>query len=88
MNRYALISTGLVVAVVASALGYVDVRHRVREQVTALERLVTRQQALTVEYGRLQLEESTLAAPGMIERTARTQLNMYLPPATHIKVLR
>ena len=88
MNRYAIISAGLAVAVVASALGYIDVRHQVREQVTALERLITQQQALTVEYGRLQLEESTLAAPGMIERTARTQLNMYLPPAAQIQVLR
>lgn len=88
MNRYAIIAAGLAAVVVASALAYVDAHHRVRDRVAALERLIADQEALAIEYGRLQLEESTLAAPGVIERTARTQLNMHLPSATQIKVLR
>ena len=44
--------------------------------------------ALDVEWLRLQLEESTAATPGLVERVARERIRMHLPSPEDVKVLR
>lgn len=70
----------LVVLVVVSALSAVAAQHQARQRFIALEREQARMQQLEVEYGQLQLEQSTWAAHSRVEKIARARLGMR-PPA-------
>lgn len=65
--------------VVASALGVVAAQHQARKLFAELEREQARARALEVEWGQLQLEQSTWAAHARIERMAREMLGMRAP---------
>jgi len=65
--------------VVASALGVVAAQHQARKLFAELEREQARARALEVEWGQLQLEQSTWAAHARIERMARKALGMRAP---------
>ncbi|MCP4697411.1 MAG: cell division protein FtsL [Gammaproteobacteria bacterium] len=69
----------LVAAVFASAVSVVRVRHENRVLFLELQKLQKEQDALDVEWGRLQLEQSTWARPGRIESVARKSLGMIVP---------
>ena len=43
---------------------------------------------MEVEWGQLQLEQSTLAAPARVERIAAQQLQMQLPKKEQIRFIR
>jgi cell division protein FtsL len=70
----------LIVLVLASALSAVTSQHQARQRFIELEREQARMQQLEVEWGQLQLEQSTWAAHGRVERIARDRLAMR-PPA-------
>lgn len=72
---------------VVCALGIVSAQHEVRKLKMALEneRQVARE--LDIEWGRLQLEQSTLVARRHIEESARKQLSMELPSEQHVQIL-
>lgn len=77
----------LVLAVLTAALATVSANHRARKLVTEYERESKRMQALEVEWGQLQLEQSTWAAHARIEQIARRKLGMHAPrPAQIIAV--
>lgn len=63
----------------ATALAVVYSQHRARELFVELQRLEDEQAALDTEWGRLELEQSTWATHGRIERIARERLDMRLP---------
>lgn len=65
--------------VVASALGVVAAQHQARKLFAELEHEQARARALEVEWGQLQLEQSTWAAHARIERMARETLGMRAP---------
>ena len=65
--------------VVISALGVVAAQHQSRQIFSELERQQARARALEVEWGQLQLEQSTLAAHVRIERLARDTLGLRMP---------
>jgi len=69
----------LIALVVLSALGVVSAQHESRKLVTAYERERERMAQLDVEWGQLQLEQSTLANHSRVERIARERLRMSLP---------
>jgi cell division protein FtsL len=73
--------------VVASALGVVAAQHQARKLFSELEREQERARGLEVEWGQLQLEQSTWAAHGRIERMAREALGMRLPVAGQVIVV-
>jgi cell division protein FtsL len=73
--------------VVASALGVVAAQHQARKLFSELEREQERARGLEVEWGQLQLEQSTWAAHGRIERMAREALGMRLPMAGQVIVV-
>ncbi len=77
----------LVVVVVASALGVVASQHQARKLHTELERDQARMRQLEVEWGQLQLEQSTWAAHVRIEKIARQRLKMQLPGAAQTLVV-
>jgi cell division protein FtsL len=69
----------LIVATVVCALGAVASQHEARKLFHELEREQERMRQLEVEWGQLQLEQSTWAAHGRIERIARERLRMQAP---------
>lgn len=70
----------LIATVLTSAVGVVYSKHQSRTLFVELERLKALRDDLDVEWGRLQLEQSTWATHGRVEKVAREQLNMQLPP--------
>ena len=83
--------TGFVVvlglAVVLSALAVVYAKFQSRILFAELQGLTKSQDRMDVEWGQLQLEQSTWAAHGRIERLAQQRLQMVLPEASQIVVV-
>lgn len=73
-NKWAL--PLLAVLVLVSALGVVYAKHQNRKLYAELAQLQKQRDAMEVEWGRLQLEQSTWATHGRIEKIARQKLNM------------
>jgi cell division protein FtsL len=77
----------LLVVLVACALSLVTSRHQARKLFVELGREQEQTRAYDVEYGQLQLEQSTWATPGRIEKVAREQLKMQVPGAGRTQVV-
>ncbi|NMG33421.1 cell division protein FtsL [Azoarcus sp. TTM-91] len=77
----------LVALVVASALGVVAAQHQARKLFTELERQQARSHGLEVEWGQLQLEQSTWAAHARVEKLAREKLGMRPPVSAQVIVV-
>lgn len=77
----------LVVAVFGSAIAVIDTKHESRKLFVELQKLQALRDELNIEWGRLQLEQSTWAAHGRVETVARKQLHMFIPPADTIAVV-
>ena len=75
----ARINIFLLVVVVICALGAVNSNHRARRLFTELEAEQKRMRDLGVEWGQLQLEQSTWAGHARIEKIAREKLGMRTP---------
>ena len=69
----------LMLLVVASAIGTVSSNHRARKMFADLEHEQARMRELEVEWGQLQLEQSTWANHARVEQIARTRLHMNAP---------
>lgn len=69
----------IVMWVLGSALGVVYAKHQSRKLFVELEALKTSRDNLNIEWGKLQLEQSTWATPNRIESVARSQLGMQVP---------
>ena len=78
----------LAIAVLVSSVGVVYSKHESRKLFIELDRLKTKRDQINVEWGRLQLEQSTLATHGRIERAARQRLNMITPEYEKIYIVR
>jgi cell division protein FtsL len=81
----ARLAFALLVAVLVSALAVVSSNHRARKLVGEFEREQERARALEVEWGQLQLEQSTWAAHARVEQIARSKLAMH--PPRHNQIL-
>lgn len=79
---------GLAVLVLASSLGVVYAKHQSRKLFIELDELKKERDEMNVEWGRLQLEQSTLATHGRIERAAKKNLNMVTPEYEQILIVR
>ena len=80
----ARINAILLALAVACALATVSANHTARKLFTELEREQARARSLEVEWGQLQLEQSTWAGPGRVEKIAREKLHMKAPGAGQI----
>ena len=74
----------LLMLAVACALATVASNHAARKLFAELEREQTRMRNLEIEWGQLQLEQSTWAGPARIEKIAREKLRMKQPGAGQI----
>ena len=69
----------LMLVAVACALSVVASNHHARKLFIELEREQNRMRELEVEWGQLQLEQSTWAAHARVEKIARDRLGMKTP---------
>jgi cell division protein FtsL len=77
----------LILIALACALSVVASNHRARKLFGELEAVQKRVRDLDVEFGQLQLEQSTVAAHVRVEKLARDRLGMRQPaPAQVISV--
>ncbi|NCF11392.1 MAG: cell division protein FtsL [Gammaproteobacteria bacterium] len=74
-----LFAFALAVAALASALGVVQTKHQSRVEFNRLQSLHAERDAMDIDWGRLQLEQSTLAQHARIEEAAHRELGMVLP---------
>ncbi len=81
------LNLALIAIVLASALGGVASQHKARKLFTELEREQERMRQLEVEWGQLQLEQSTWAANGRVEGVARDTLHMVTPQAADLRIV-
>ena len=79
--RTAILATFLLLAVIASAVAIVRTHHERRSLFVELDEVDARRDRLQVEWGRLQIEQSTWAASDRIERIASERLNLHLSRA-------
>ncbi|MDR1463090.1 MAG: cell division protein FtsL [Azoarcus sp.] len=83
----AFLAALLIVLAAASALGVIASQHETRKLHDAFEREQNRAQSLDVEWGRLQIEQSSLVDHRRVEKIAREKLDMSPPQSGQIVVL-
>jgi cell division protein FtsL len=67
---------------VVSAITVVKVRHDIRSELAQLERCESERDGLNIDWGRLQIEQSTWAGHGRVRQKATEQLKMRMPQAS------
>ncbi len=79
----------IVVAVVCvmSAIALIYAKHESRKLFVELEALTTERDELNIEWGQLQIEQSTWATHARIERVATEELSLVRPKPTKIYVI-
>jgi len=75
------------VAVLASALGVVYGKQEARNRFNELQKLTTQRDDLDIEWGQLQLEQSTWATHGRVEQVAHDDLGMVTPQASELRIV-
>ena len=78
----------LLAAVVVCALSVVTSQHKARKLFIKLQSEKERAQQMDVEWGQLQLEQSTWATPARVEKIAAQQLQMQLPGNGQVQFIR
>lgn len=78
----------LLLTVIACALGVVTSQHKARKLFVELQKEKDQAQQMDVEWGQLQLEQSTWATPVRVEKIARMKLQMQLPKAGQTRYVR
>jgi len=77
----------LLAILVACALALVTSQNKARKLYIDLQREHEHAKQLDIEWGQLQLEQSTWAMHGRIEKLATEKLGMEVPPPTRIQVV-
>ena len=72
---------------VISAMAIVYTKHESRKLFVELERLTDERDRLNIEYGQLQIEQSTWATHARIEQVANEDLALVRPDSTEIYVI-
>ena len=83
-----IVVAALVVAIIFTAVSVVYSKHQTRKLFVDLQELHKQVDELDIEWGRLQLEQSTWSSHGRIEKVARNKLQMKLPKANEILYIR
>jgi len=75
------------VVCVMSAIALIYTKHESRKLFVELEALTTERDELNIEWGQLQIEQSTWATHARIERVATEELSLARPKPTEIYVI-
>ncbi len=86
-QRSRAVFAGLAVAVLFSALASIYAKHKSRKLFVELQALVVERDRLEMDWGRLQIEQSTQANHARVERLARERLDMRTPTGDDVKLV-
>jgi len=75
------------VGALGSAAGAIYCKHRARQMFVELEQLNARRDNLEIEWGQLQLEQSSWSTQAFVERVASSKLHMAMPPPKEIEIV-
>lgn len=78
----------LLIVVMLLALSLVTSQHQARKTLQLLQQEKEHAQQMEVEWGQLQLEQSTWAAPARIEKIAAQHLQMQRPKSGEVQFIR
>ncbi len=78
----------LAFSLLATATGVVYSKYATRKHFVVLQMLRAERDAMEVEWGRLQLEQSTWATHARVEKIARQRLKMHIPTADEVVVVK
>ena len=84
----ALLLPMLVLVVIATAMGATYTKHQSRKLFIELQSLEAERDEMNVEWGQLQLEQSTHTTHGKVEDAARNRLGMHIPGPQQVMILR
>jgi cell division protein FtsL len=84
MSRFNFV---LLLVLVACALALVTSQHHARKLYIELQKEQELEKRLDVEWGQLQLEQSTWATHARIEKMATRSLNMGTPPPSRVQIV-
>lgn len=82
-----LLTVIFAVACVVSAVAVVYTKHESRKLFVGLEQLNTERDELNIEWGQLQIEQSTWATHARIEQRATDELALVRPDTTELNVI-
>ncbi len=82
------LSAVLALLLFGSALGVVFSTHQARLLFVELQGLQKLRDEMNTQWGRLQLEQSTWATHGRIEKIANSKLDMVIPPPGAVVIVR
>jgi len=88
MNPRLALHLVLGAALLASAVATTYVQHYRRMQFVELRKLELERDTRQVEWGQLKLEQSTWATHERIERLALEKLDLYMPPAEEVVLVK
>ena len=88
LRLWRILVGALWIAVLGSSLAVVYGKHQARTRFIELQRLTGERDQLDIEWGQLQLEQSTWGTHGRVERVARDDLRMLIPRATDLRIVR
>ena len=77
----------LFVAVMGSAIASIYAKHESRQLFTEFQALTTERDRMEVDWGKLQIEQSTWSTYGRVEQVARDQMDMREPSPKQVSLL-
>jgi cell division protein FtsL len=86
-RAWRLVVAVLWVAVLASSLGVIYGKQEARNRFSELQKLTKARDDLDIEWGQLQLEQSTWATHARVEQVARDDLHMVIPQASDLRIV-
>ena len=87
LRSWRIIVAVLWVAVLASSLGVIYGKQEARNRFYQLQKLTRARDDLDIEWGQLQLEQSTWATHGRVEQVAHDDLRMIIPQASDLRIV-
>ena len=87
ISAWRMVVAALWVAVLGSSLGVVYAKHEARSKFNELQKLTQQRDDLDIEWGQLQLEQSTWATHGRVERVAHDDLGMVTPQPSDLRIV-
>jgi cell division protein FtsL len=88
MSMHPLALLVLLLVVVVSSVGVVYSKHQARKLFVELQALANERDDMDIEWGQLQLEQSTLTTQGQVELAARDQLGMVSLSADNVVIVK
>ena len=86
-ERSRVVLASLAVGVLISALASVYAKHQSRKLFVEMQTLVAERDRLEMDWGRLQIEQSTQANHARVENIARERLSMRTPTPDDVKLV-